>query len=219
VQARSEIGDGPVPCRNWLLFQSGALMIRRMTSAFLLNSAGLLALAPAHAEEFEGAYLGVQLGYSYGDFSIGNVGSTITDFDSDSVIGGFTAGYLFAVGGGWYVGPEFQYDWTNISITDAGSNRSTTLDRIGRLNVVAGYEIGNGMLYGNLGYAYTNLEGARSFFDGSSDGYAVGFGYDWWATEEWSVGAQYLYQKFDGIGSGGGDVGVSAIYLRTAFRF
>lgn len=186
-----------------------------------LASAAVAALVatPVFAGDFEGGYLGVQLGYSYGDFSIGNVGGTITDFDNDSVIGGISAGYLWTVGSGWYVGPEFQYDWADITITDSTNNQSATFDRIGRLNIVAGYELGNGLLYGNLGYAYTDLQGVGDFFDGSSNGYAVGFGYDWWATNDWSVGAQYLYQKFDDIGSGGGDVGVSAIYLRTAFRF
>lgn len=117
------------------------------------------------------------------------------------------------------MGPEFQYDRTDTTIIDATNNQSSTFDRIGRLTIVAGYELGNGLFYGNPGYAYTDLQGVGDVFDGSSNGYAVGLGYDWWATNDWSVGAQNLYQKLDDIGSGGGDVGVSALFLRTAFRF
>ena len=196
-------------------------MIKRRTTALLFASAATAALAtaPAQAGDFAGGYLGVQLGYAYGDFDIGSAVDTLTDFDSDSVIGGISGGYLWAVGNGWYVGPEFQYDWANITINNADTNESATFDGIARLNVVAGYELGNGMLYGSLGYAYTDLSGVGDFFDGSSNGYAVGFGYDWFVADNWTVGAEYLYQSFDGIGSGGGDVDLSTIYLRTSYRF
>lgn len=196
-------------------------MIKRTSTALLLATAATaaLAVAPANAGDFAGGYLGAQLGYSYGDFNLDNAVGTITDFDSDSVIGGISAGYLWSVGNGWYVGPEFQYDWANITITDSTNGQTAKFDKIARLNLVGGYEMGNGMLYGTLGYAYTDLSGVGDFFDGSSNGYAIGFGYDWWVDDNWTVGGEYLYQKFDSIGSGGGDVGVSAIYLRTAYRF
>ncbi len=196
-------------------------MRKRTTTALLLATAATaaLAMAPAQAGDFDGGYLGVQLGYAYGDFDLGSVGDTITDFDSDSVIGGISGGYLWAIGNGWYLGPELQYDWANITINNPDSGESADFDGIARLNVIAGYELGNGMLYGSLGYAYTDLNGVGDFFDGSSDGYAIGLGYDWWVEENWTVGVEYLYQSFNDIGSGGGDVDLSTIYLRTAFRF
>ncbi|WP_424987261.1 outer membrane protein [Microbulbifer sp. S227A] len=196
-------------------------MTKRTTTALLLATAATasLAMAPARAGDFAGGYVGVQLGYAYGDFDLGSVGDTLTDFDSDSVIGGISGGYLWAVGNGWYLGPEFQYDWANITIDNSDTGETADFDGIARLNVIAGYELGDGMLYGSLGYAYTDVSGVGDFFDGSSDGYAIGLGYDWWVNDTWTVGAEYLYQSFDGIGSGGGDVDLSTIYLRTAFRF
>ncbi|MDW3224869.1 MAG: hypothetical protein R8G34_18630 [Paracoccaceae bacterium] len=40
-------------------------------------------------------------------------------FDKNSVTGGFTAGYLWQHCNGWCFGPEIQYVFTDITVTDA----------------------------------------------------------------------------------------------------
>ncbi|MGR3563659.1 MAG: outer membrane protein [Heliomarina sp.] len=204
-------------------------MIRTVTIALLCSTAASAALAgnadPAPAEPvvytpppvvkpfWEGGYVGAQLGYAYGEFDLGG------SFDNDSVIGGLTAGYLWSLGNNWYLGPEFQYDWADVSITDPGTGQTASFDSMARLKLIAGYEMGNGLLYGSLGYAYSDFDGVGNFFNDSGDSYVVGLGYDWRVGENWTVGAEYMYHSFDSIGNGGGDVDVNTIHIKTSYRF
>ncbi|MEN8658031.1 MAG: hypothetical protein ABF313_08320 [Marivita sp.] len=70
--------------------------------------------------------MGGQLGCAYGDFNI-NI-NTIRDFNEDNVIGGITAGYLWSIGNSWLLGPEFKYDFTDISANDTATGGTTSLD-------------------------------------------------------------------------------------------
>ena len=166
---------------------------------------------------WEGAYVGGQLGYAFSDFNIDS--NTISDFNKDNVIGGITAGYLWSLGNGWYLGPEFQYDFTDISATDAATGDTTSLDAVARLKLIAGYELGNGMLYGSAGLAYADFDSPTSILDFDSSSYVVGLGYDWRVGDNWTVGTEYMYQTFSGAGSTGGDLDLNSIYLKAAYRF
>lgn len=209
-------------------------MIRTtMALAFALSTTAGVALAgnitPAPVEPvivepvvpaapfWAGAYVGGQLGYAFSDFDIDS--NTISDFNEDNVIGGLTAGYLWSIGNGWYLGPEFQYDFTDISATDAVTGETTSLDGVARLKLIAGYELGNGMLYGSAGFAYADFDTPASVLDFDSGSYVVGLGYDWRVGENWTVGAEYMYQTFNGAGATGGDLDVNSIYFKTTYRF
>jgi outer membrane immunogenic protein len=170
--------------------------------------------APAPAPTWQGGYIGGQLGYAYGDFSLDP-----GDFSENNVIGGLTAGYLWSLGSGFYVGPEVQFDWTDMSVTDPDTGDTANLDQMARLKLILGYETGPGLLFASAGYAYTSVDGVTDFLDGSSDGYSLGVGYDWRVNDTWTVGAEYLYNSFDGIGDSGGDVDVNTVYLRAMYRF
>jgi outer membrane immunogenic protein len=123
-------------------------------------------------------------------------------------------GYLWSLNNGWYVGPEFQYDWTDISITDADTGDQASFEQIARLKLIAGYEIGQGLLYGSAGVAYGSLDSVGDVFDGfdgSDTSYVIGLGYDYRVGENWTVGGEYLSHNFSGIGSNGGDVNVNTL--------
>lgn len=169
--------------------------------------------APAPAPFWEGFYVGGQVGYANGDFEL-----DFDTFDDSSVIGGVHAGYLFSLGNGWYLGPEIQYDFADMTITNS-NGQSASFDEIARLKLIAGYEVGNGLLYGSAGLAYAKMDGIGDFFDGSTSDYVLGLGYDWRIGDNWSVGAEYMYHSFDGIGASGGDVDVSTIQVKAAYRF
>jgi outer membrane immunogenic protein len=47
----------------------------------------------------------------------------------------------------------------------------------------------------------------------------LGLGYDWRVGDNWTVGGEYMYQSFDGIGSSGGDVDVNTIQVKASYRF
>ena len=169
---------------------------------------------PAPAPTWEGGYIGGQIGYGYGEFDI-----DVDDFDSDSVIGGLNAGYLWSLGSGWYLGPEFQYDWADIEISDPDSDNTASFEEIARLKLKLGRELGNGLLYGSAGLAYGSVDGVDDFFDGSDGSYVVGLGYDWRVAQDWTLGLEYQYHDFDGIGDEGGDVAVNTVHLKAGYNF
>ncbi len=170
-------------------------------------------MTPA-SPSWEGFYIGGQLGYAWGDFSLDP-----GDFDDSNFIGGLTAGYLWGFGNGWYIGPEFQYDWADLSITDPDTDNTASFDEIARLKLILGKELGNGLLYGSLGYAYGSVSDVQDIFDGSDDSYSVGIGYDWRLAENWALGLEYQYSDFNGIGDAGGDVAVDTLHLKATYRF
>ncbi len=207
-------------------------MIRTTALAILLSSTAGFAIAgnidPVPADPvfvtpvvpapfWEGFYVGGQLGYAFSDFDVNS--DTVSDFDEDNVIGGITAGYLWSLGNGWYLGPEFQYDFTDISVTDDITGDKVSLDGVARLKLIAGYELGNGMLYGSAGFAYADFDSVGNVLDFDSDSYVVGLGYDWRVGDNWTVGAEYMFQTFDGAGSASGDVDLNSIYFKAAYRF
>jgi len=178
-------------------------------------------VAPPPPPFWAGGYVGAQLGYAFSDFDLGSVTSP-DDFNEDSVIGGITAGYLWDLGNGWYLGPEFQYDWADLSVADSTTGDSADFDEIARLKLIAGYELGNGLLFGSVGVAYASLDSVGGVFDaidGSDTSYVVGLGYDYRVGDNWTVGGEYQYHNFTGIGDAGGDVDVNTIHLRAMYRF
>ncbi len=204
-------------------------MIRSTTALVLILAAsagGAYAAGPAPASEpivssppppppppfWEGAYIGAQLGYAYGEFDIDD--AIDGDDDDDGFIGGITAGYLWSLNNGWYIGPEFQYDWADkLTVRDADTGDTASFDEMARLKLIVGYELGNGLLFGSGGAAYGSLDSAGDIFDIDSDtNWVLGFGYDWRVGDNWSVGAEYQYHDFD-------DINVNTIHLRTAYRF
>jgi outer membrane immunogenic protein len=191
-----------------------------MTSASVALAAGpepvvvepVIAAVPV-APFWEGAYAGVQLGYAYGDFDFDD--AIDGDDDGDGIIGGITLGYLWSVGNGWYLGPEFQYDWADVEVTNSGD--SASFDEIARLKLIAGYEVaqGQGLVYGSGGIAYSSLDNAGDVFDGfdgSDTNWVLGLGYDHRVGENWTVGGEYQYHDFD-------DLNVNTLHLKAAYRF
>jgi outer membrane immunogenic protein len=174
---------------------------------------------------WEGGYVGAQIGYAFSKFDLGEI--DVGDFDENGIIGGITAGYLWSLGNGWYIGPEFQYDWMDITATNGDTGESATFDSVGRLKLIVGTEVGtNGLLYGSAGVAYADFGGGitdsvdtiLNTFD-SDTSYVFGIGYDYRVNENWAVGAEYLYHQFNGVTSNGGDVDLNALEFKATYRF
>lgn len=163
--------------------------------------------------DWGGGYAGLQLGYGTADFT-----TDLDDYDTDGVIYGFHAGYLWDFGD-WVAGPELQYDFTDLDISSDGGSGS--FDEIARLNLRAGRDLGRSLIYGSIGIAYANFDGVSGALSGDLDdpGWVVGIGYDYKATENWVFGAQYQYHQFDDFGADGNDVDFGTFHLRASYQF
>jgi len=207
-------------------------MIRSTTAlAFLLASASAGAVYAAGPEPvvadapvvatlppppfWAGGYIGAQIGYAYGKFDVDEAFDG--DESGDGVIGGLNAGYLWSLNNGWYLGPEFQYDWADVTIRDSDTGASRSFEEIARLKLIVGYEVaqGQGMVYGSGGIAYGSLDNVGDIvdgFDGSDTNWVLGLGYDHRVGENWTVGGEYQYHDFN-------DFNVNTLHLKAAYRF
>jgi outer membrane immunogenic protein len=182
----------------------------------------IAAPVPTPAPFWEGGYVGGQIGYAYTDFDFGDIideaGDVIDGDDTDNgFIGGITLGYLWSLNNGWYIGPEFQYDWADLTARDSDTGASIDFDEIGRLKLIAGYEVaqGQGLVYGSGGIAYASLDDAGDIadgFDGSDTNWVLGLGYDHRVGDNWTIGAEYQYHDFD-------DLNLNTVHLKAAYRF
>lgn len=147
--------------------------------------------------EWTGGYAGLNLGY---------IDSTISGVGSDSgMLYGLSMGYDYDMGN-WVIGAGIDYDWTDLTIG------AVDFDSVARLKLRAGYDMGNGLLYGTGGMAkaYTNI--------GDDTGWFAGLGYEHKITDRMSIGGEALYHEFNNF-AGVADVDATTISLKTNFRF
>lgn len=174
-------------------------MDRTLLSSFLV---GLLASANAAvAEDWTGAYGGVQFGALGGDVS----GSS--DGDGSGGIVGFHAGYDVDFGT-FVLGAEVDLDFGRIDFGDAAE-----VDAVARLKLRAGADLGRTFVYGTAGVARaeTSL--------GSGDGGFAGVGAGRRVGDRMTVGGEVLYQEFEDLDGSGADLGATTATARVTFSF
>ena len=212
-------------------------MLRTTLSSILLASAASVAYAagpeptpqqpvvmtPAAPVQpfWAGGYVGAQLGYAYSEFDI-DLDTRPGDFDDDSVIGGIHAGYLWQVGQSFYLGPELQFDVADLEVTDSDTGDTASFENIARLKLIAGYEVGNGLVYGSAGVAFADFDSGGDLFDGfdgRETNYVIGIGYDHRIGDNWTVGGEYMYHHFNDIGQNDGDIDLNTVHIKASYRF
>ncbi len=163
-------------------------------------------IAPTRADgDWSGFYTGIQLGY-------GDVNSSTDTLDGNGLIGGVHAGYRFDFGT-YVVGAELDYDASKIDL-GAGADE---LDSVTRLKLQAGADLGRTYLYGTLGAAYADATvGGVSLND---NGYFAGLGADYAVSDNWSVGSELLFHKFDNFDGSGVDLDVTTIKAKLSYQF
>lgn len=156
--------------------------------------------------DWSGAYVGAQLGY-------GDIDSNGAALDGEGAIGGVHAGYLFDYGK-FVAGAELNYDVSNI---DLGTAAGDTLDSVTRLKLIAGADLGSMLVYGTVGAAYAEATvGGASLND---NGTFVGLGANYALSDQWSVGGEYLYHKFDDFDASGVDFDVKTLQAKVSYSF
>lgn len=165
--------------------------------------------APAPANtggDWTGGYVGAQLGYGDSD-------SNGAGLDGNGAIGGVHAGYLQDFGQ-FVAGAELNYDVTNINL---GSGAGDTLDSVARVKLIAGADLGRSLVYGTIGAAYAEatLGGATLKDNGRFAGLGVAYN----LSDQWSVGGEYLYHKFDNFDASGVDFDVQTLQAKVSYNF
>lgn len=156
--------------------------------------------------DWSGAYVGAQLGY-------GDIDSNGAGLDGNGWLGGVHAGYRWDLGN-WVAGTELSWDKAGI---DVGAVAGDELDNVAALKLTAGYEIGNSLVYGALGYAHANATVGGA--DVSDSGMVYGIGFDHALNDKWTVGGEVLEHKFDDFDGSGVDLDATTLKAKVAMRF
>ncbi|MDQ2094389.1 outer membrane protein [Rhodalgimonas zhirmunskyi] len=143
---------------------------------------------------------------AYGGLSLGYADVSTTGASDTNAIYGLSMGYDYDMGN-WVLGGGLDYDWTDINLGAAN------VDNVARLKLRAGYDMGNGLLYGTGGVAkaYSSI--------GDDNGWFAGVGYEHMLTQNVSLGGEVLYHQFDNFAGTGNDIDATTIALKTNFRF
>lgn len=150
--------------------------------------------APMMGSDWTGFYAGAQLGY--GDLTI----SAIPDNENDGAIYGVHGGYMYDFGT-IVAGAEFDYDLTDITIAELG----TDVDSIMRIKGRVGYDAGAFLPYATAGVVRASLDN-----DTETDGDFYGLGAAYKFNDNILVGGEVLQHKFYE-----GDAGVQGLGVRA----
>jgi outer membrane immunogenic protein len=169
---------------------------------------------PEPVWDWTGAYIGGQVGYGFGSANIDVDDDLRLEEDLDGWIGGFHAGYNYDFGT-WVLGAEVDYDWADITLDD--DDIDLTNDEIARAKLIAGYDLGQTLVYGTGGYAWASVDAEDDEFEDST--WFIGAGAKYRISDAWSVGGEYLYHNFNEFDDSEVDVDLSTITARASFHF
>jgi outer membrane immunogenic protein len=173
-------------------------MTQPVAEPVIYQAAPVMALSA----DWTGAYVGAQLGYGDGD--VGGV-------SGNGALYGVHAGYRYDFGQ-FVTGVELDYDSTNLDASPGNS-----IDSLTRLKFSAGADVGKALLYVTAGPAYgTATIGGTSRTD---NGYFLGLGAAYAVSDQMTVGAEILGNRFDDFDGTLVDVKATTVTARISYRF
>ena len=155
----------------------------------------------AAVESWSGAYVGVHVGYGWGE-AVEDDDVAYT-WEMDGFIAGAQAGYNYQMDG-IVLGVEADIAWTGLEGPYLQDGALDDEDYLASVNWMSTFRLRAGVdLDGFLLYATAGLAAAELYIDDFGDdsaevhfGYAVGVGVEKMITENISVKAEYLYANF-----------------------
>ncbi len=158
----------------------------------------------APVADWTGPYVGLSLGYA--DLDGGdNIGAY-------GWLGGVHAGYRWNMGR-LVLGGELDYLGTNVD----NSSGSIELDSVTRLKLSAGGAMGSNLLYGLVGIAGAKATVGAN--DLSDTGWLAGVGMARAMNENWVLGGEAIYHRFNDFDNQGVDVDVLTLEVRASMKF
>ncbi|MTJ05523.1 MAG: porin family protein [Sediminimonas qiaohouensis] len=159
----------------------------------------------APAPVWTGAYAGGQVGF-------GNFEQDI--FEGSGLLGGVHVGYMHQFDGGFVLGGEVDYDFTDVELSS--QDGPYTVDSIARLKLRGGFASGETLFYGTGGVAKAEVDKFLNSY--SPHGQFIGAGVSRLVGESGIVSGEVLYHDFDDFDGSGELTGTTAT-VRYSFRF
>lgn len=156
---------------------------------------------PAANANWDGFYLGAQLGY----------GDPNGELKTDGAFGGLHAGYMKDYGS-WVLGGELATSAADMKTGDVGKVKNFT-----DLKVLAGIPSGKWLTYGTLGASY--IKGDLNGESISDTVPLVGVGVKYQVNEQWIVGAEADYRKGSSFDGTDGSINLPTIGATASYRF
>lgn len=171
--------------------------------------------------DFSGGYVGAGISNITGDFTVPDLTSELSfAIKSDSILTGF-GGYQIQSGNLVY-GGELAISQANdggISLIGVEGLDTTAIDIKGRLGYVLNENV---MAYGTAGFSRfnTDLEPLGGDLTLESDGFILGAGIDYLATDNIVLGAEFTNRQVGGsVEDVDVDFDVNSLTVRAAFKF
>ena len=163
-------------------------------AADLYGRAPAYAAAPLNIYNWNGFYVGANLGYQWG--KVTNWPST----EPSGIAGGGQVGYNWQVHPNWVLGLEADIQGSGANDTFAAYKFSNPW--FGTVRGRVGYAMNNVLIYGTGGFAYG---GGKISFGGVTEaqthiGWTAGAGVEVGLTPNWSAKAEYLYVQLSDQG-------------------
>lgn len=151
--------------------------------------------------DWNGGYLGAQLGYADGG-----------EADGDGTVGGLHGGYRWDLGR-TVLGAELAYNSADVTSDDD----FVQLDNLATLKGQVGYDLGRTLVYASAGVAYGDGDIAGESVD--DYGYTVGLGVDYAVNQNWTVGGEVSTYMFDDFDDTGVNYNPTSVQLKAAYHF
>lgn len=201
--------------------------MKTLTLPIIALAAAVTVAAPAHAETFDGPYVGVATGWDRGEVS-GRIEGTPLDAEAtrDALVLGGYAGYNHRIGEKVVIGAEAGFTGTvDDRIRAASAGNALTIDPRYSFDLTAraGYLVTDkALVYVRGGYANqrvrTSLDTGTGIVRSSDslDGWLVGGGLEYAITEKVSARIEYRYSDF---GNNGGSYERHQTLLGVTYNF
>jgi outer membrane immunogenic protein len=180
------------------------------TSAMAAKATTNLPASPAY--NWTGAYVGGQLGYSWGDSRF-NDGASSNTFDIDGFLGGVTLGYNYQFNPHWVAGVETDFSFADIDGSFGPGNLGqpggalwgcfpgscvTEVKWFATARARLGYAFGNVLLYGTGGLAVGRVESQIEneptyVVKDTNVGWAAGGGVEYAFNANWTAKLEYMH--------------------------
>lgn len=175
-------------------------------------------IAATPTQDWSGLYVGAQVGYGtavledldlvFGDFIIG-------DLEASGMLYGAHLGYNFDLGN-FVLGAEVDF---NIADMPFDLLPDVSYTQLSHLKARVGYDLGSALVYGVAGVASLTLENTDTDETADDTGYFVGAGADYRISNDWTVGAEYLFHQFDDFNDSAFNIEMSTIHARVSYHF